>query len=102
MIRLFRPALAVAMVVVFLAGFAMVVYARWTRPVADGDASLSKDRYDDALARYAEAEARFDRFAAAKQVFADDYRHVVANQLWSLHRLQRFDEILDKAQRAPE
>ena len=102
MIRLFRPAGAGSMVLVFVAGCAAVAYARWTSPTAAGDVALAGGRYEEALAQYAAAEARFDRVAAAKQLFADDYRHVVANQLWILHRLQRYDDIIDKAQRAPE
>ena len=97
-----RSAAAVATVLVLLAGCAAIAYARWTRPAADGDAALADARYEQALARYAAAEARFDRFAAAKELFAADYSHVMANQLWVLYRLQRYDETIDKAQRAPE
>jgi tetratricopeptide (TPR) repeat protein len=97
-----RTAGAIMMALLLAAGCAMVAYARWMRPAADGDAALTGGRYEEALGRYAEAEARFDSWAAAKQFFEDDYRHVVAGQLWILHRLQRYDEIVDKAQRAPE
>lgn len=97
-----RPAGAVAMVLALLAGTAAVVYARWSRPASAGDAALAEGRYEQALASYAEAEARFDRVAAAKELFAADYSHVMANELWLLYRLQRYDETVDKAQRAPE
>ncbi len=93
---------AAAMVLVFIAGGAALAYARWTRSAADGDAAVADGRYEQALAHYAAAEARFDRFAAAKELFAADYSHVMANQLWVLHHLQRYDETIDKAQRAPE
>jgi tetratricopeptide (TPR) repeat protein len=102
MTRLVRSAVAVAMVLALLAGLAMIAYARWMAPAAGGDVSLAEDRYEQALARYLDAEARFDRFAAAKQLFADDYSHVMANQLFVLHRLRRYDETIDTAQRAPE
>ncbi len=102
MIRLARSAAATAMVLVFVAGCAMVAYAQWSGPAAAGDAAVARGRYEDALARYLEAEARFDRIAAAKELFDDDYRHLIASELWLLHRLQRYDDILDKAQRAPE
>jgi tetratricopeptide (TPR) repeat protein len=72
------------------------------RPAADGDAALADGRYDEALARYADAEARFDRFAAARELFAGDYSHVMRNRLWILHRLARYDEAIDAAQRTPE
>jgi tetratricopeptide (TPR) repeat protein len=68
----------------------------------DVDAALADGRYEQALASYADAEARFDRVAAARELFKDDYSHVMGNQLWILHRLERYDEAIDTAQRAPE
>jgi len=97
-----RSAAAAVMVLMLLAGGLAVAYARWMRPAADGDAALAAGRYEEALASYADAEARFDRVAAAKELFAGDYRHVMANQLWILYRLARYDETVDAAQRAPE
>jgi tetratricopeptide (TPR) repeat protein len=102
MIRLARSAGAIAMVLVFVGGCAMVAYAQWSRPAGDGDAAVAGGRYEEALARYLDAEARFDRIAAAKELFDDDYQHVMASELWILHRLHRYDDVLDKAQRAPE
>jgi tetratricopeptide (TPR) repeat protein len=97
-----RSASSAVMVLLFLAGSAAIGYARWMRPAAEGDAALSDGRYEQALARYADAEARFDRFPAARQLFARDYGHVMANQLWVLYQLQRYDDTVDTAQRAPE
>jgi tetratricopeptide (TPR) repeat protein len=91
-----------AMVLMLLAGGSAIAYARWMRPAAHGDAALAAGRYEQALASYADAEARFDRLPAARELFAGDYGHVMANQLWVLFRLQRYDETIDKAQRAPE
>jgi tetratricopeptide (TPR) repeat protein len=102
MTPLARPAAATTMVLLFIAGCAAVAYARWSSPIAEGDAAAAAGRYEEALARYAEAEARFDRLSAAKQLFDDDYGHAVAAQLSILHRLQRYDEIVDRAPRAPE
>jgi tetratricopeptide (TPR) repeat protein len=93
---------ATAMVLLCVAGGAALAYARWTRGTTEGDADLAGGRYEQALARYADVEARFDRFTAAKELFAADYSHVMANQLWVLYRLQRYDDAIDKAQRAPE
>jgi len=87
---------------VLLAGCSAIAYARWMHPAADGDAALADGRYEQALASYADAEARFDRFAAVRELFAGDYSHVMANRLWILHRLERYDETIDTAQRAPE
>ncbi len=102
MTSLARSAGAVAMVLMLLAGCSGIAYARWMRPAADGDAALADGRYQPALASYADAEARFGRIAAARELFAGDYSHVMANQLWVLFRLQRYDETIDTAQRAPE
>ena len=102
MTPLARSAGAAAMVLMLIAGCAAIAYARWMRPAADGDAAVADGRYEQALASYADAEARFDRLAAARALFAGDYSHVMANQLWVLFRLQRYDETIDKAQRAPE
>jgi tetratricopeptide (TPR) repeat protein len=93
---------AAAMAVVLLAGVVALSYARLTRPVADADAALADGRFEQALERYAEAEARFNRSAAVRQIFERDYSHVMANQLWVLYRLARYDELIDKAQAAPE
>jgi len=90
------------LVVVLVAGISAIAYARWTAPIADADAALADGRLEQALARYAGAEARFDRSAAARQLFASDYGHVMANQLWVLYRLERYDETIDVATRAPE
>jgi tetratricopeptide (TPR) repeat protein len=93
---------AVVIVLALLTGVGAVAYARWTGPVADGDAALADGRFEQALAHYADAEARFDRYPAAQELFAADYGHVMANQLWVLHRLRHYDETIDKAQEAPE
>jgi tetratricopeptide (TPR) repeat protein len=93
---------AAVMAIVLLAGVAALSYARWTRPIADADAALAAGRLDEALAQYAEAEARFDRYEAARQLFATEYSRVVGNQILVLYRLGRYDETIDKAARAPE
>jgi tetratricopeptide (TPR) repeat protein len=102
MTPLARSAAAAAMVLMLVAGCSAIAYARWMQPAAAGDAAVADGRYEEALASYADAEARFDRFATARELFAGDYSHVMANQLWILFRLQRYDETIDKAQRAPE
>src|SRR5262245_47182347 len=75
-----RSAIAGIAVIALLGGSAALAYARWTRAAAAGDSALADGRYEEALARYAEAESRFERFAAIRQLFADDYGHVMANQ----------------------
>src|SRR5439155_24407005 len=102
MTSLVRSAGAAAMVLVLLAGCFAIAYAAWMHPAAEGDAALADGRYEQALASYADAEARFDRFTAARELFAGDYDHVMANRLWILHHLARYDEAIDTAQPAPE
>ncbi len=90
------------MVVVLLVGVAAIVYARWTRPIADADQALGEGDYARALTGYSAGEARFDRVPPIKQAFSSEYNRVVANQLWLLYRLGRYDETIDKAERAPD
>jgi tetratricopeptide (TPR) repeat protein len=90
------------MVLVLIAGVATVAYARWTQPIADGDQAFADGDLARALANYARAEDRFDRFSAAKQLFPSEYDRVVGNQLAALYRLERYDEVIDKAERSPE
>ena len=89
------------LVLMLIAGAGLVAYARWTRTLADGDAALADGRLDQALALYEQAEARFDRMPAAKQLFPREYARAAANRLWVLYRLQRFDDTIDAAEHAP-
>jgi tetratricopeptide (TPR) repeat protein len=91
-----------AMVLVLVAGGAALAYARWTDPIAEGDRAIAGGDIERALAAYGRAEARFDRVGAARQIFADDYAHVIASELWALYRLGRFDDAIEKADRAPD
>jgi len=93
---------SVLAVLMLLVGASAIGYAYWTREVAAGDAALAAGQLEQALAGYASAEARFDRVPALKHLFAADYNHVVANQLWVLYRLGRYDETIDKAERSPD
>jgi tetratricopeptide (TPR) repeat protein len=91
-----------AMVLVLVAGGAALAYARWTDPIAEGDRAIAGGDVERALAAYGRAEARFDRIGAVRQIFADDYAHVIASELWALYRLGRFDDAIEKADRAPD
>jgi len=84
------------------AGVLGLAYARWTHAVADADAALANGDLKHALADYAAAEARFDALPAARQLFAAEYNRVVGNELWVLYQLGRFDETIDKAEKAPD
>jgi tetratricopeptide (TPR) repeat protein len=93
---------SVFMVLLLLAGGAALAYARWTRPVAEADAAMASGDYAAALAGYGVQEARFDRVTPAKQLLTSEYNRVVGNELWLLYRMERYDDTIDKAGRAPE
>src|SRR6184192_3763669 len=90
------------MIVVLLIGCAALAYARWSKPVADADEALDRGDYAAALAGYATGESRFDRLPPVKHALSAEYDRIVSNELWLLYRLDRFDETIDKAERAPE
>jgi hypothetical protein len=93
---------SVLMIALLLAGAVGIGYGAWTRPIAAADRALEAGQLEAALSGYAAAEARFDRLPAAKQLFAAEYQRVVANQLWALYRLDRYDDTIEKAESAPE
>src|SRR5262245_58893662 len=103
-----RPSMALkslasgAIALLLAAGAAAVAYGRWSDPIAEGDRAVADGQLDRALASYARAERRFDRVSPAKQLFARDYDRTIANELWALYRLGRFDDTIEKADRAPD
>src|SRR5438132_7265205 len=64
---------ASVMVTAVLAGSGAIAYSLWTRPVADGDAAVDGGLLEQALTAYRDAEARFDRYPASKELFAGEY-----------------------------
>jgi len=93
---------AALLIVLLLAGVAAVAYARWTRSIADADQSMADGQWDRALGAYGVAEAGFDRLPAVRQLFNAEYTRVVGNQLWLLYRMEQYDDLIEKAERAPE
>src|SRR5436190_657261 len=75
--------------------------ARWTRGLDEADAALVAGRYEQALAGYDQAEARFERTPAAKQLFQREYARASRNRLWALYQLKRYDDAIAVAERAP-
>jgi tetratricopeptide (TPR) repeat protein len=88
-------------ILLLLVGVALVGYARWTRAIDDADTALADGRFEQAVAGYTAAEARFDAIPAVRQAAAADYNRAVANHLTALYRLKRYDEVIDLAQKAP-
>ncbi len=91
-----------AMVLLFAGGCGLIAYARWTQPIADADAATDAGDFRRALASYALAEKRFDSAPPLKRLLPSEYDRVIANELWLLHRLERYDDVIEKAARAPE
>lgn len=95
-------ALASTIVVLLLvAGLGLLGYARWTRGIDDADAALAEGRLDAAIAAYQIAETRFEAVPAVRQIVPAEYGRAVANHLWALYRLKRYDALVDLAQKAP-
>ena len=98
-----RRSLGAAFVLLLLVGgAAAVACGRWTRPIAEGDEALDAGRWDHALASYALAEERLDRAPALRQLMEREYARIVGAQLWINYRLERYDEVIAKAERSPE
>jgi hypothetical protein len=91
-----------AMVLLFLTGCVAIVYARWTQPIDEGDRATDRGDFVRALSAYGVAEKRFDSAPPLKRLLAPEYNRVIANELWVLHRLERYDDVIEKAARAPE
>ena len=88
-------------ILLLLTGLALIGYARWTNAIDEADSALADGRLDQAVARYAAAEARFDSIPAVRQLAAIEYTRAFANHLMALYRLQRYDEVIDLSQKAP-
>ena len=91
-----------AVMLALLAGAGAVAYARWSDPIADGDRAVANGQLERALAAYGRAEQRFERIGAARQLFAAEYDRAIENQLWTLYRLGRHDDVIEKADRSPD
>ena len=89
------------LVLLLLAGVALVGYSRWTGVVADADSALAAGRLEEALAAYERADAQFARVPAATQLLRREHARVAANRLWVLYALKRYDDTIDAAEQAP-
>lgn len=96
-----RASVTTLVILLLILGAALIGYARWTNAIDRADIALAAGRLDQAVAGYAAAEARFDSIPAVRQLAAVDYDRAFANHLTALYRLQRYDEVLDLAQKAP-
>ena len=88
-------------VLLLAAGLTLIGYARWSASIREADAALAAGQLEPAIAAYQAAESRFETVPAAKQLVGAEYHRAVANHLWALYRLKRYDEVIDLAQKAP-
>ena len=88
-------------VVLLASGLALLGYARWSGAIGAADRDLANGDLPSAIANYQIAEGRFEALPAAKQVVPREHARIVSNHLWALYRLQRYDEVIDLAQKAP-
>ena len=88
-------------VILLLAGLTLLGYARWTVAIEAADSDLASGNLERAIEQYRTAESRFDAFPAARQIVPVEHQRAVANHLWALYRLKRYDEVIDLAQKAP-
>lgn len=86
-----------AFLLALLCGLGLLAGTAWLRPLEEGQAAAEQGRLEEALARYAAAEARFDRVPLGKQLLPSAHAASQANQLWVLYRLGRHDALLEKA-----
>ena len=96
-----KALLSGSVVLLLALGLGLIGYARWTTRIREADAALADGRLEQALEGYKVAEARFDALPAARQMAGGEYTRVVGNHLLALYRLQRYDEVIDLAQKAP-
>ena len=88
-------------VLALLVGCGTLAYARWSRPLLEGDAALDAGDTEQALAEYGEAEARFRWLPLTQQLFPDDYARAVHNQLVLFYESGEYDAVIAKADTAP-
>ncbi|HEX6463924.1 MAG TPA: hypothetical protein VFZ98_05710, partial [Vicinamibacterales bacterium] len=66
-------------ILLLLAGLALIGYARWTNAIDEADSALAEGRLDHAITGYAAAETRFDSIPAVRQLAAAEYTRVFGN-----------------------
>jgi len=90
-----------AMVAVFAVGCLMLAYARWSHPIAYADAALTTGDIGPALDAYAVAEERFDALPPLKWLLPSEYNRVIASRLRILYYMEFYEEVIERAARAP-
>lgn len=85
------------MVLALVCGGGLLAAAAWMSPLEEGRAAAEAGRLQEARARFAAAEARFDRLPFSKQLLHSAYAASQANQIHLLYRLGEHEALLEKA-----
>ena len=97
----FKDLTGVAAVFALLVGSGALAYATWSRPLLIGDAALTANDVEGALAAYARAEGRFRWLPIAQHILPRDYERAVYNQLALLYQRGDYDAVIAKGEAAP-
>jgi hypothetical protein len=97
----YRSVITATALLAFLAGGALVIYGRWTQPIAAAGVALEAGNTEGALAPYADSARRFRGLALSQRLLAPDFSLVAHNQLVVLYGLHRYDEVIERAVDAP-
>ena len=101
MISVRRTGWTALILFLFGGGAAAIVCARWTGPIAAGDAALARGDVDAARVAYAAAEARFNRTPVLETILPHAYARAIGAELAIASRRERYDEVIDRAAQAP-
>jgi hypothetical protein len=88
-------------VIALLVGLGLLALAQWSRPLLAAHQAVGQNLPDQALELFGQAESRFDKVPAAKQLLPKAYDGSVSNQLAMDYRLQQYDVLLEKASTSP-
>ena len=97
-----RSVVVLVAVVALVTGLLLLLYARWTEPLVAAQAAVGTPDAERALGAYERAAERFRDRPLAQRLLGDEFALGAHNELALLYRLQRYDEVIEKAAVAPE
>jgi hypothetical protein len=101
MLPRFRSIFILVPIVALIAGTALVVYGRWSKPLVDAADAIGAREPERALGAYAVSAARFRRLPSAQQLFARDFALLTHNRLALLYQRGEYDALIEAADAAP-
>jgi tetratricopeptide (TPR) repeat protein len=96
-----RSIIVFVAVVALIAGISLLVYARWSAPLAAAATATDAGDSERALAAYRLSIARFNDMPLTQQLFPPDYARATHNQLALLYRAGNYDAVIEAAETAP-